>query len=77
MKTGSEVWLVEDNEIFTTGVQRTIGRLMAEGLVNKEIAEALNISVSTVSMHIQRLQETLNVSTHTGAVAKALREKLI
>ena len=57
--------------------QRDILRLMAEGLVKKEIAEALNISVTTVSTHIQRLYETLHVTTNTGAVAKALREKLI
>ncbi|MCH7224801.1 response regulator [Haloferula sp. A504] len=27
MKTETEIWLVEDNEIFATGVQRTIDRL--------------------------------------------------
>jgi DNA-binding NarL/FixJ family response regulator len=57
--------------------QREILRLMADGLVKKEIAEALNISVTTVSTHMQRLYETLHVTTNTGAVAKALREKLI
>ena len=57
--------------------QRDILRLMADGLVKKEIADALNISVTTVSTHIQRLYETLHVTTNTGAVAKALREKLI
>ena len=57
--------------------QRDILRLMADGLVKKEIADALNISVNTVSTHIQRLHETLHVTTNTGAVAKALREKLI
>ena len=57
--------------------QRDILRLMADGLVKKEIAEALNISVTTVSTHMQRLYETLHVTTNTGAVAKALREKLI
>jgi DNA-binding NarL/FixJ family response regulator len=57
--------------------QRDILRLMADGLVKKEIADALNISVSTVSTHIQRLYETLHVTTNTGAVGKALREKLI
>ncbi len=57
--------------------QRDILRLMAEGLVKKEIADALNISVTTVSTHMQRLYETLHVTTNTGAVAKALREKLI
>ena len=57
--------------------QLDILRLMADGLVKKEIADALNISVTTVSTHMQRLYETLHVTTNTGAVAKALREKLI
>jgi DNA-binding NarL/FixJ family response regulator len=57
--------------------QRDILRLMADGLVKKEIAEALDISVATVSTHLQRVYEKLHVTTNTGAVAKALREKLI
>lgn len=57
--------------------QRDILRLMADGLVKKEIADALHISVTTVSTHMQRLYDTLHVTTNTGAVAKALREKLI
>jgi DNA-binding NarL/FixJ family response regulator len=57
--------------------QREILRLMADGLVKKEIADALNLSVTTVSTHMQRLYVTLHVTTNTGAVAKALREKLI
>lgn len=56
---------------------RDILRLMAEGLVKKEIADVLNISVNTVSTHMQRVYEKLHVTTNTGAVAKALREKLI
>ncbi|HSP43573.1 MAG TPA: response regulator transcription factor, partial [Luteolibacter sp.] len=68
----------QDADAYTlTPRQRDILRLMAEGLVKKEIADALNISVTTVSTHMQRLYETLHVTTNTGAVAKALREKLI
>ncbi len=57
--------------------QCDILRLMAEGLVKKEIADTLGISVNTVSTHMQRVYEKLHVTTNTGAVAKALREKLI
>jgi len=60
-----------------TSRQREILRLMADGLVKKEIADGLNISVNTVSTHMQRVYEKLHVTTNTGAVAKALREKLI
>ncbi len=52
-------------------------RLMADGLLKKEIADNLGISVHTVSTHIQRVYEKLHVNTNTGAVAKALRERLI
>ncbi len=52
-------------------------RLMADGLSKKEIADNLGISIHTVSTHIQRVYEKLHVSTNTGAVAKALRERLI
>ena len=57
--------------------QCDILRLMAEGLVKKEIADTLNISLATVSTHMQRVYDKLHVTTNTGAVAKALREKLI
>lgn len=50
---------------------------MADGLVKKEIADVLNLSVNKVSSHMQRVYEKLHVTTNTGAVAKALREKLI
>ncbi len=46
-------------------------------MLKKEIAAALDISPSTVSGHLQRVYVKLHVSTNTGAVAKALREKII
>ena len=52
-------------------------RLLADGLLKKEIATALDISTSTVSGHLQRVYVKLHVNTNTGAVAKALREKII
>lgn len=67
----------EANEYDLTSRQRDILRLMADGLVKKEIADVLDLSVNTVSTHLQRVYEKLHVNTNTGAVAKALREKLI
>ncbi len=52
-------------------------QLQIHGLVKKEIGDALGISVHTVSTHLQRVYEKLHVRTNTGAVAKALRERLI
>ena len=65
------------NDYNLTPRECDILRLMADGLVKKEIGEALGISVNTVSTHMQRVYEKLHVKTNTGAVAKALREKLI
>lgn len=66
-----------ENDYNLTPRECEILRRMAEGLVKKEIADVLNISVNTVSTHMQRVYEKLHVNTNTGAVAKALREKLI
>ena len=65
------------NEYNLTPRECDILRLMADGLVKKEIGETLGISVHTVSTHMQRVYEKLHVKTNTGAVAKALRERLI
>jgi len=65
------------NAYDLTPRQRDILRLMADGLVKKEIAAVLGLSVATVSTHLQRVYEKLHVTTNTGAVGKALREKLI
>ena len=43
----------------------------------KEIARAVNLSVHTVNFHMRRTYEKLRVHTNTGAVATAIRQKLI
>jgi DNA-binding NarL/FixJ family response regulator len=50
---------------------------MAEGLVTKEIATALGVSVHTVINQIRSIYGKLHVNTNTGAVAKAIREGLV
>ena len=67
----------EENEYDITDRQRDILRLMAEGVMKKEIADASGISVHRVSTHMQRVYDKLHVNTNTGALAKALRERLI
>jgi DNA-binding NarL/FixJ family response regulator len=51
--------------------------LLVEGLTKKEIANRTGVSVHTVTTHIRRLYEKLHVTTNTGAVAKAIRERLV
>ena len=60
-----------------TAREQEILRLLAEGLLKKEIADALSISVNTVSTHLRRVYDKLHVNTNTGAVAKALREGIV
>ena len=52
-------------------------KLIAEGLGNKDIAERLEISLSTVKTHVQDILERLSVSDRTQAAVKALRRGLI
>ncbi|MCH7227013.1 response regulator [Haloferula sp. A504] len=65
----------EDYEL--TEREMDILRLLADGLQKKEIAMALEISTHTVSTHLRRVYTKLHVTTNTGAVAKALRERII
>ena len=51
--------------------------LMVEGLIQKEIADRLSVSPSTVNGHVQRIYGKLHVRSGRAAVAKALRERLI
>ena len=68
---------VEKTQYPITEREREILRLMADGLIKKEIADLLAISVHTVNTHIRSIYDKLHVNTNTGAVAKALREDLI
>lgn len=52
-------------------------RRVADGLSNKEIAEALGLSVATVKLHVQELLYKLSASDRTQAAVKALRQGLI
>lgn len=60
-----------------TDREREILRLMADGLLKKEIADSLGLSVHTVSTHLRHVYDKLQVTTNTAAVAKALREGII
>jgi DNA-binding NarL/FixJ family response regulator len=57
--------------------EKQILEQMAKGLVNKEIADVLDISPHTVINHLRSIYAKLHVNTNTGAVAKAIREGLV
>jgi two-component system, NarL family, response regulator YdfI len=52
-------------------------RMLAEGLVNKDIASRLGISDHTVKFHISSILEKLGASTRTEAVTLGIRRGLI
>ncbi len=52
-------------------------RLIADGLGNKEIADKLEISLSTVKTHIEEILARLKVSDRTQAAVKAVRQGLL
>ena len=50
---------------------------LADGLVKKEIAEALNISAFTVATHVRHIYEKLEVPNAPAAVSKAYRSGIL
>ena len=61
-KTNLEILSNRENEIL---------QLLAKGLLYKEIADQLTISVSTVRQHIHHIYEKLHVQNRTEAINKA------
>lgn len=60
-----------------TSREREVIQMIAEGKTNKEIANALNLSVYTVEAHRGRIMEKLNLHNTGDIVRFALRNGLI
>jgi NarL family two-component system response regulator YdfI len=60
-----------------TSRETDVLRMVAEGLVNKDIATRLGISEHTVKFHISSILDKLGASTRTEAVALGIRRGLI
>jgi len=85
LNTPFRAWLknVRTNELFNfpdqrqekdtalTHREKEILQLIASGLISKEIADKLYISVNTVNTHRQRIIEKLNVSNTYEAIRYA------
>jgi len=52
-------------------------KLLVEGHNYKTAASELNVSVNTISFHMKRIYEKLQVHSKSEAVAKALRDRLV
>lgn len=57
--------------------EREVLKLMVEAMNNREIAEHLTISVSTVKNHVSNILAKLQVDNRIEAVALAVEQKLI
>lgn len=57
--------------------ERDVLQLMVDGLTMKKIAERLFVSYYTIDTHVTNIYEKLHVHSRSGAVAKALKERLI
>jgi RNA polymerase sigma factor (sigma-70 family) len=52
--------------------EREVFDLLARGMTNKEIADALVITTNTVKRHLKAIFEKLEVHTRSAAAAKAV-----
>ncbi len=53
-----------------TGRENELLKLLAEGYLNKEIADQLNVSLSTVKNHLQNIYFKLHVQNRSEAIIK-------
>lgn len=69
--------IVADVEVPLTQREGEVLRQLANGLTNKEIAQALNISYETVKEHVQHILRKIGVSDRTQAAVWAVRKHLV
>jgi DNA-binding NarL/FixJ family response regulator len=69
--------LQPERRLALSGRERDVLRLLAEGMVHKQVADQLGISLDTVRTYVRRIYEKLQVKTVAQAVNLAIREQLI
>ena len=60
-----------------TAREREILHYLVDGLTKKRIAETLFLSFHTIDMHVRNIYAKLHVHSRSGAIAKALKERLL
>jgi DNA-binding NarL/FixJ family response regulator len=60
-----------------TEAERRILHLLVDGKLKKQIAHELDVSFHTVDRHLRNIYAKLQVHSRSGAVAKALKERLL
>ena len=51
--------------------------LVSKGLINKEVAKELNISIATTKAHLESIYKKLDAHNRVQAVVKAISLKII
>ena len=69
--------LSTDIEVPFTNRESEVLRQLADGLTNKEIAQALHISYETVKEHVQHILRKIGVADRTQAAVWAVRKGLV
>ena len=62
---------VHDDLLLLSARENEVLQLLSKGLLYKEIAEKLGISVGTIRQHIHKIYEKLHVQNRTEAINKA------
>jgi NarL family two-component system response regulator LiaR len=63
--------------INLTERERQVLAAMVDGLNNKQIAEKLTVSLSTIKSHVSNILLKLSITSRTEAVAIALRNSIV
>jgi len=57
--------------------EKEILRLLVDGSIAKQIADKLSVSYHTIDTHIRNIYSKLQVHNRSGAIAKALKERIL
>ncbi|MDE3194885.1 MAG: response regulator transcription factor [Acidobacteriota bacterium] len=68
---------LEDSYELLTGREREILQLLAEGKVNKEVANLLNISLTTVETHRGHILQKLGLHSTADLILYAVRKRIV
>ena len=67
----------QEPQIQLTPREKEILQILAKGMSNREVADILSLSRSTVRTHLEHIYEKLEVSNRTEAVTEGLKQGLI
>ena len=68
--------LVDELDALTNR-EREVLDLLAQGMTNKEIGEALVITTNTVKRHLKSIFEKLEVDTRSAATVRAISLRIV